>query len=1299
MSSLYAMPKNLVLAASAGTGKTHALVGVVVHLVVCDRLSLDAPLSRPPVEGKRRPRVSKPEPIDPSRIVATTFSRKAAAEIRARVNEELDRLANTPDASFYFPSLVATQTERSGKATSAAEIGKRARRALARLPQARFGTIHSFATGIVREYAIEVGLGPGFDLATEAESRARDEDAIARALERRLLAEPEAIRGLAEAAGGVDRLVSSLRRVLGQLEEDGRSAKDLVLAEGDVVAVEATMQTFVHHAEALLGEAKFAEAARAVSEAFGAHDEARLEGAVVALSSIAALGKKSPNVSDFAVFRAGLPGATNDERGRRLVRAYRGRHLFASHAALVRDVVAEAEAEIERIGRSRASLGFSEILRAARALLLGRPDVADEISAGIDALLVDEVQDTSRVQSDLLKLLWAREGTREAGKVPGFDVARETGLLVVGDRKQSIYGFRGADVGVFAELAVGLAGAPAREALGIPPGVAWEPKAPLADFHALRHNRRSVTAILGFANAFSAKRFRPGDPPPQLFEVDYVPATEDLLVPPERPASGEEVIPQTTWLRITPKARTSSRLDEALVASARIQRLVAEGEATYRDIAVLATTNGMLDAVAFALAQANVPYVVAGKSFFRTREVRDMAAILALVLEPTDRRAILEVLRGPWAAVHDETLLGLVAREGGGLSPPSVWSDPPRPELVRPEDRASLAAVAKVVSALHRCVGRVGPSVVLREACEALALEAVLALLPRGEQRVANVRKLFAIADRHADARSFRTWLDDATEQELAESEAATFSDEDDAVRLLTIHASKGLDFPIVFVPEIGAGLPRTERGVAAVALGPGDEPNVLSVRVTDPSGFVIEPPSYTRAYTLARRRERAERQRLAYVAMTRAAKRMFLVGGRASEAPSDPGTSSLAVIEELAAANSPTLVVEDAEVPAPVVAMLDDALHSGDAEAPRARVADAGARRGAATSDATAGGADGDGERVRSRRSLALVAPAWRSLPIAPTALSDFAHCARRFELVHVLGLPEHVRGARTADVERSSVGLDARAQGTLAHAVLERVTRSAFGSPDAQEIASAALVAAGVPETHAAHAPIVARATRFLVSDYARAIDDVSAAVHREVGFVLDVPDAEGRSVSLRGSMDLVVVFPDGSVDVVDYKSARSGKTDTYAFQLDVYALAARAVWPDAPRLRAGLVFLGGGSGEPIWRDRPSDDAIRARLAALGNDVVEARWTGSFPRVGLDRCEAIYCGFIGRCHAEHARAMIAAKSERKSEVPLPEPIVVPDEDFFDPGSYDDNASLDALLEADDVPLEDGDFTAPVSS
>lgn len=1207
--SLYALPKNLVLAASAGTGKTHALVGVVVNLLIGDR----------PPRGRGRA-----QPLDPSRVVATTFSRKAAAEIRSRVTQELERLANAPATSAYVDSLRASSRTRGreGLVLTDDDIRVRARRALARLPAARFGTLHSFATGIVRAHAIELGLGPGFELATEADARARADDAIARALEARLESSRDAVRGLAEAAGGVDRLVVQLRRILVQLEEDGRAARDLALPSGDAEQLEAALERLVDHARSLQAVPRFEATARDLVSAWQRGDEAAVEAAAIALCALPATGKKTPEIEAFAVFRKALTGTTNEEKGRRLARSFRIRHHFTEHARIVRDVLGTAEVDIERDGRARAAIGFGEVLRAARELLRDRPDVAEEVGGAIDALLVDEFQDTSRVQRDLLQLLWARRDTREAGRIPPLAAVRETGLLVVGDRKQSIYGFRGADVGVFAELAVGLAGTPAREALGIPAGVTWEPREPLADFCALRHNRRSLPEVLSFANAFSARRFRPGDPPPELFEIEYVPATEDLLVPPERVvATAGAAIPHTTWLRIHPKGSSSSRLEEALVIAERVRRIANDSAfligkdlrpARWRDMAILATTNGMLDAAAFALAQSEIPYVVAGKSFFRTREVRDLAAMLALVLDPADRLAMLEVLRGPWVGAHDETLLGLT-RTGDGLVAPYAWLTPPQPELVHEDDRAALAETSALVADLARSAGRLGPGAILREAVRARALDEVLAALPRGEQRVANVRKLLAIADRHNDARAFRKWLDDASEQELAESEAATFSEDDDAVRLLTVHASKGLDFPIVFVPEIGAALPRSDKGAARISLGAGDDANVVAVRAADATGMILEPPSFARAHATTRRRERAERQRLAYVAITRAADAMFLVGGRTREGTGDLGASSLAVLEDLAAdpvaLAAALLVVEDVEVPAPLVRKLEVSVPADETDAGVAPV----------------------------RPPLA---PSWRSLPIAPTALADFDHCARRFELVHLLGLPEHVRGTRAGDAARApstSATLDARTQGTLAHAVLERVPTSAFAGEDAEAAASRALVAEGIPGEHAQHAAIVGRVARFLRGSYAQAVAQGGAELRREVAFVLAVDDDAGRSVVLRGSMDLVVVWADGSVDVVDYKSARSGADGAYGFQLDVYALAARSLFPDAARLRAGLVYLGGAgaAGEPIWRVLPDEAEVRRRLASMGERLVRARWSSVFPRVALDRCEAIHCGFIGRCHA----------------------------------------------------------------
>jgi hypothetical protein len=362
----------------------------------------------------------------------------------------------------------------------------------------------------------------------------------------------------------------------------------------------------------------------------------------------------------------------------------------------------------------------------------------------------------------------------------------------------------------------------------------------------------------------------------------------------------------------------------------------------------------------------------------------------------------------------------------------------------------------------------------------------------------------------------------------------------------------------------------------------------------------------------------------------------MFLVGGRAKEGTGDLGASTLAALEELAAepraCAAAALAIEDVVVPPPLVRRHDEASAVVAPAPPPLRSADA--------------------------------PPAWRSLPIAPTALADFDHCSRRFELVHLLGLPEHVRGTRTPDPTRGTGGgeaapsaaLDARAEGTLAHAVLERVPTSAFAGEDAASAASRALVAEGIPVEHERHSVIVARVTRFLGGAYAAAIAQSGASLRREVAFVLPIEDAEGRAVVLRGSMDLVVVWPDDTVDVVDYKSARSGAEGAYGFQLDVYALAARALFPRAPRLRAGLVYLGGASAasEPTWRNLPDEAEVRARLAPMGDRLVRARWSGAFPRVALAHCEAIHCGFIGRCHAS-LRAGDAEESDVEQAAPPP--------------------------------------------
>ena len=1209
--TLYAFRRNLVVAASAGTGKTHSLVGVIVHLL----------LGASEIGGE-----GLHEAVDPGRVVATTFSRKAAAEIRARIVEELARLVNRDPASKYRLALDAACARVGTKSWGDRQVAERARRALDGLGRAQIGTLHSFAGTIARAHALELGLSPGFEMVDEEQNRRRVEEAIQRVLERAFVAAPEAsaenpVRELVDVAGGVDRLVSQIARLLARIEEDGRGAADLALAADDASRAEEALVEVVLHARSLAADPRFEGPALGVMRAWEARDEGALARAIPALLSVKMSRAPSPAAEAFFVWRDDLPRATNAERGRRLLAVWQNRDRFLPSAARARDLLAECQGEIARATWQSSALGFGDVLRAARDVLRDHPRTAAELGASLDVLLVDEFQDTSRLQRELVQLVWARRERRTAGIVPSLSDLRPAGLFVVGDRKQSIYGFRGADVGVFAELCVGLAGAPAREALGIPPHAAWEPEEPAADFISLRHNRRGEARLLTFANAFSPRRFAVAEQPSALYEIEYVPETEDLLPPllsPPGVASASRS-PGTTWLR-TVGQRDSQRLDEALVMAQRIRRIVRDATPTvkgapprWRDIAILAQTNDMLDAAAFALAQGGIPHVVAGRGFFSAPEVRDLVAFLTLVCEPSDELAMLEVLRGPWAGVHDATLIGLTDPHRGLAEVGPAWDEGERRPQIHAVDRPALAEVRRTVRELRRNLDRLGPGGVLREAVRELELEETLILLPRGTQRIANVRKLLDLADRQGSARELLQRLEEAAERDTAESEAATFSDEDDAVRLLTVHASKGLDFPIVFVPQVGL-LPRgRERAAMALDVHGRGGPSILTVRVTNQDGSLCDPPSYARAHATAERRERAERQRLTYVAVTRASEAMYFVGSRSVPKSGETApyrATTAAILNDLAGTEdllrAAELTVEDVVAPSPVA----------DAPTP---------------ARPTALPVDPDPR---------LGPPAWRSLAIAPTSLQDFHSCRRRFQLVHLLDLPERASfpAAEGRPREEASAGaakaLDARAEGTLAHRILERIPGPFFGDPEAAREVSVLLAREGIAAEHPQHGAVVGHVVRFLTGAYAGRVAALGAEVLREQSFVLSLPDAEGRVLVLRGSIDLLVRWPDGHVDIVDYKRARGPVVAPYAFQLDVYLLAAREIFPDAGAMRAGIVFLGGDASEPAWCTSSPADAVRARLVALGRELVLARWSETYPRVEPPVCRALHCGYVGLCH-----------------------------------------------------------------
>jgi len=971
--TLYGFRRNLVVAASAGTGKTHALVGVLVHLAL---------------GAARNELGGLAEPVPLARVVATTFSRKAAAEIRARLVRELTRLASAdPEAAYHDDILCAC--ERAGVPPFDEDgLSARAKTALDGVSSARIGTLHGFAATIVRAYGLRAGWAPNFAIEPEEDTEARAREAASAALEGLLAEDEPGARALVRLAGGVAPLVERAAGLLAQLAEEGCDASSLVVATGDARAIEVRLDLLVSHARRLCldPDETLGPAASALCDAWDSSDLDRLEAAASDLCGVAARGRAAESALAFFEFRGGLAGANHPERGRNLVRLWRARDRIVPQAALLKAWLTRTQTALRASMLRDSVLGYADVLRAARDILATEATASRDLGKGLDAFLIDEFQDTSRVQREIVELAWQDHARVEDDRLPRIARVRRRGLLVVGDRKQSIYAFRGADVGSFAELCIGLAGRPARDALRIAPGRVWEPEEPVADFVALRENRRSAPEILTFVNAYSKLRLVASSEPAELYEIQYAPAIEDLGFAGDAtwPDAGA---PRVSWIPVAPtKGAASSRVSEADVVARRIGLMLDLGVPRVRgqpprprDIAVLAARNAMLDATAYALARAGIPYVVAGNGFFAAREVKDLLAMLAFVIDPEDVLARVSVLRGIWCGASDETLVALTDPHAG-VADVTSWGEGARRAHVRKEDEPRLDALRDVVLGLRGASASIGPAETLRQAARALQLEETLVLLPRGEQRVANVRKLIAIAEHEPDARALLARLSRAADEERPEPEAATFSEEDDAVRLLTVHASKGLDFPIVFVTEAGACPQGPVRSPLVLHLG--RDAATIAMRALDDGGRSHETPAYARAQADATHREIAEWARLGYVAATRAREAVVFVGDRRPPKGAQTGTyrsTTAAALASLARdATASTLLSVESDSCSPVAA-----------ERPARQRAPGGPTR-------------------------ALGKPAPCGVALTAEELADFAVCPRRFQLARLMGLPEPGRDIR---------------------------------------------------------------------------------------------------------------------------------------------------------------------------------------------------------------------------------------------------------------------------------------------
>ena len=685
-----------------------------------------------------------------------------------------------------------------------------------------------------------------------------------------------------------------------------------------------------------------------------------------------------------------------------------------------------------------------------------------------------------------------------------------------------------------------------------------------------------------------------------------------------------------------PEKAEEIRQQDARVVAMRLAALLADDgpacvvdgdgvprQARGADVAVLFRNFTSVEVYRQALLREGVPHrVVRGRGFYGAQEVLDLASFLSLVADPSDALALAAVLRSPMVGLSDASLLR-VARAGEGRLGLAALSGARLENLgLAPHEGARVALLVRLIEGLSPEQHRLGLSALLRVALAETDLRVLLAATPHAEQALANVDKLLELASRReaagrGDCAAFARELRFLADAEPTEAQAEILDASDPrAVVLLTVHQSKGLEWPVVVVPDLGGRLSPPDRG---------------RIRHDRTLGLALRPwlPQRTERFVSPRwvalkdehaRRQLAERRRLLYVALTRARDLLVLSGARAKREGTATWEAWLEAPLEDCAALVRRVRVEPERSPSE--------------EAPR---------------EETQPRELSESWRRALRRMEAPVRPAPARVILPVTHLQDFELCPRRYQTSRLWGLAElATRGGAGLQTETHTepsgdggLGADPRASGSQAHRLLERIPLELWGAlPERLAPVLAELARTqGLEPQHPPDAAVLARVERFLRSDYAgRTGKRGGGLVQRELPFLLRLPDGNaGPDIFLKGTIDLLVE-EEGGVSVVDYKS---GGPDhplglaPYRFQLACYALAAWELSGRQARVRAGISFLGAADPEPRWDDElPALEAFAHTLRERAERLLEASASGVFPGLAPARCSALHCGHLLRCH-----------------------------------------------------------------
>jgi DNA helicase-2/ATP-dependent DNA helicase PcrA len=1011
--------------AGAGTGKTHTIVNRVVYLHRTGRC-----------EAKQ--------------ILLLTFARKAAAELRRRVLEELGPDIDPPHCS----------------------------------------TFHAFAAGVLSEHAYELKVSPDATVIEDIDARLEFRDAF-----------DEVVYG-----SDVDASAFPLRPAQRDSLRDGLFSIAQQLKERDI-----STEDFLERALAAANEIERIPA-RAIR----------------------------PRAKDGRQQRKALVETTDAEL-----------------RAEAEDARARARAAAEIFGRYYARLTRKHALTYADLLLLARHGIARDpqlvryLRGRYRHCIVDEFQDTDDAQWRFLQTLFG----------DGLE-----GVTVVGDPRQSIFGFRGAT----------------------PENVEAFGAMPHGTRYTLADNRRSRQEILDLAYTI----------------VEEQRDADELPLRAHRGAAGSQVVHVLSrWAdRDNPEPNADeNREAQARAVAARIAAMLAGGRAP-DDIAILARNKTLVQPFTAALNDFGVPFrLLGGAGFYESPEIRDMMAWLRVLADPLDGQAAARLAASPTCGLSDATTATLVQ---GLEDDPTAFA---RRLLVEPLS-ASLDADSRArIERLRGVVDRLEP---YATASLAVALPAVFgqtALIESYEnaddrQAAANLRKLARLAsdflarNREAKIADFVHYVEELERIEFDDREAD--SPAGNTVTIMTVHAAKGLEWPVVFVIDVWpqskpTPLIQLDLETGALLCREGRDDTRLfhyewATRRPDAEGYTPHEAEVEKGPS-------PEERRLFYVALTRARDELYILGGRRYSRTHPGGNPHAFITETENYVDGQGWTMDDSAPPAPLVAPLPAPV--------RARAEQTELLSGF---DMSIRATTHDGERRAHKTPVASQVAAPIALPpLSFSTLHAFERCPRSVTYRVALRLPNVRPDQRKDDddplddaaLDLSETGslLASSDYGRLVHRALETWARARGrgGQADAAEefvTAAARDLDVHPKATQAAKAANDVRAATAALADWT--IERVEAPFSLQYGDVV-----------VSGYIDLIARDAAGRAILVDYKTGDTPAAE-YALQLGIYRDAVERAYG----LPSAACFIGrfsdaGFALEAL--DVPSPDEVRARIAAVAKGL----------------------------------------------------------------------------------------------